>query len=68
MNAAELTVEHLGPSATEEDLVIFLTWMNILKETEDISEDDAVSLLWGDGDYIENARRMGLPMSIMENV
>jgi len=57
----ELTVEHLGPEATEGDLAQFRDWTRELIERGDATtEQEAVDLLWGGGDYYANASRLGL--------
>lgn len=55
-----MTVEHLGPDASEGDLIEFRGWVRDLMTERNLSEEEATDLLWGDGDYLANAFRFGL--------
>ena len=54
----ELTVEHLGPEATPQDLALFQSACLILQEREDLSDAEATDVLWGDGDWYGRACRI----------
>ncbi len=55
-----LTIEHLGEDATEQDLLQFGEWVLGLMDRDGLSEQDAIAAVWGDGDYISAATRLGL--------
>jgi hypothetical protein len=55
-----LTAEDLGQDATDEDLEQFLGWATTLMTRDHLSEREAISTLWGSGDYIAAAERLGL--------
>lgn len=56
----EMTVEHLGDDATEQDLAEFKGYVIDLRERTGMSEADAIAAVWNDGDYISAAERLGL--------
>lgn len=57
---SELTPEHLGDVATEDDLTEFKHYAEALMERDGLSESDAIAAIWGDGDYFSNAVRLGI--------
>ena len=58
---ADLTIEHLGSDATEDDLERFRGWCRELMQRDSIlTEKEAIDMLWGNGDYAENAKWLGL--------
>lgn len=60
MKLNEMTTEHLGHIATDDDLAEFKAWTRTLMERESLTEEEAIDTLWGDGDYFSNAVRLGL--------
>jgi hypothetical protein len=48
---AELTVEHLGDSATEADLIAFEAAVRNYAEAEGATEEEAIDAIWGAGDF-----------------
>lgn len=58
--ASEMTIEHMGQDATQDDLDRFRELVAELMRSDGISEEDATAALWGDGDYMSNAVLMGL--------
>ena len=63
----KMTVEHLGPDATELDLIEF---QSICLEAERLNPniENITDAVFGDGDYLENAIRLGVDVdSIMCN-
>lgn len=56
----EMTVEHLGPDATDEDLEQFKDWARELMARDGLSESTAIDTLWNDGDYFSKASELGL--------
>jgi hypothetical protein len=57
---SDLTVEHLGQDATDQDLEEFKGYVIRLMARDGLSESDAIDAIWGDGDYLSNAKRLGL--------
>jgi hypothetical protein len=57
---SDLTTEHLGQDATDEDLEEFKGYVARLMARDGLSESDAIEAVWGEGDYIGNATRLGL--------
>lgn len=55
----DMTTEHLGPDATEQDLAEFV---EICEQAEELHPeiDDITEAVFGDGDYFRNARRLGV--------
>ena len=57
----DLTVEHIGPDATDDDLELFKHWCETLMTRDGMTEADAISALWGQsGDYLANSAALGL--------
>ena len=56
----EMTVEHLGDAATDQELAEFKGWARELMARDGMSESDAIDSLWNDGDYVSAAARLGL--------
>jgi hypothetical protein len=54
----DLTVEHLGPDATERDLDELRTMVETVADRYGIDVDEALDAVWGNGDYIRNYRRL----------
>lgn len=50
-----LTVEHLGPDASEADLAHFQDAARNYHSTTGATPDHAVDAIWGNGDYYERA-------------
>jgi hypothetical protein len=60
-NYLTMTTEHLGDNASEKDLAEFRQICEAAKLLHPELDDDAVTdAVWGDGDYIRNARRLGV--------
>lgn len=56
-----MTVEHLGPDATEQDLVEFRALCVEVQRIRPSMSDDAVTeAVFGDGDYFANAKKLGV--------
>jgi predicted phosphodiesterase len=60
MKLNEMTPEHLGDIATEDDLREFRDYVEALMDRDGLAEEDAVAAVWGDGDYYSNAISLGL--------
>lgn len=59
--ASEMTVDHLGDGATGQDLEDFRRYVKRAQDKLQVSEQEATDRVWGDGgDYIRNARRLGV--------
>lgn len=56
----DLTIEHLGDDATAQDLAQFKGWVRELMARDEMTDEDAIDALFGDGDYLANAQRLGL--------
>ena len=56
----QMTPEHLGDIATEDDLTEFRNYVEALMERDGLDEADAINAIWGDGDYFSNAVRLGI--------
>lgn len=56
--ASQMTIEHLGPDATERDLRGFRRAVARLMERDALTEQEATDLLWGNGDYYRRARKL----------
>jgi hypothetical protein len=54
---AELTVDHLGDSATEADLAAFVAAARAYAEAEGVDEGVAIDAIWDDGDCWPNVVR-----------
>jgi hypothetical protein len=57
---SDMTTEHLGDIATEDDLREFRNYVEALMERDGLSEQDAIAAVWSDGDYYSSAIRLGL--------
>lgn len=57
---SEMTPEHLGDIATEEDLTEFRNYVEALMDRDGLDEASAIQAVWGDGDYYSNAIRLGI--------
>lgn len=58
---ATLTPEHLGSDATAEDVAEFTGYVEeLLARRPELAEEDAIGLVWNDGDYLAAARRLAL--------
>lgn len=56
-----MTVEHLGTGATDIDLTEFIEYCERLAEQEpEWSDDNVTDAIFGDGNYIKNAGKLGL--------
>lgn len=55
-----LTAEDLGQDATDEDLEQFRGWARDLMRRDGLTEREAISTLWNDGDYLSKASQLGL--------
>jgi len=60
MKLNEMTPEHLGDIATDDDLREFRNYVEALMERDGLSESDAIAAIWDDGDYYSAAIRLGL--------
>lgn len=61
-NYATMTVEHLGEGATADDLAEFVALCEQVAERyPEMSEQAVTDAVFGDGDYIRNARRLMSP-------
>ncbi len=59
-----MTVEHLGPDATEADLAEFRTLCESAQAIHpDMDDAAATDAVFGDGDYFANARRLGVDVA-----
>lgn len=58
--ASRMTIEHLGPDATNEDLRNFQQAVRHYQLREDATEQEATDVVFGDGDWMRNAHRLGL--------
>lgn len=57
----DLTVEHIGADATDDDLELFRHWCETLMARDGLSEEEAIAALWGQGgDYLANSAALGL--------
>ena len=60
-NYKSMTIEHLGPEATESDLAEFCGLCVRVQELHPELNDDAVTdAVFGDGDYFANAAKLGV--------
>lgn len=60
-NYKNMTTEHLGPDATEQDLVEFRALCAEVQRIKPELSDDAVTeAVFGDGDYFANAKKLGV--------
>lgn len=53
----EMTTEHLGDTATEDDLAVFAAACEAFQEQNDCTDLEATEYVWGNGDWcssIEN--------------
>lgn len=58
---AEVTREMLGPEATEADLAEFMGYVwRLIDRHPWFPIREAIDLVYGDGDYLKAARRLGL--------
>ena len=58
--ASDMTIAHLGDEATEADLEEFRGYVDALMTRDGISEEEATDAVFGEGDWLENASRLGL--------
>ena len=56
----EMTAEHLGQDATDEDVAQFIGWVRELMARDGTAEASAIDTLWANGDYLSNAAKLGL--------
>lgn len=63
-NYKSMTTDHLGPEASESDLAEFRALCSAVQRTHPEMDDDAVTeAVFGDGDYFQNARDLGVDAS-----
>jgi len=65
MHYEDMTTEHLGPDATDDDLEDFRA---ICREAERLHPEieDITNEVFGDGDYFRNAKRLGVEVILRE--
>ena len=57
----DLRADELGERATAADLAEFCTFCRrAINRRLATTEEEAMDLVWGTGDYLRNARRLGL--------